>query len=291
MAAEVFISHSTKDIQIALAVRQYFELNDFSCWMAPDSLPAGKSYAEGIVEGIEEVKLFVLILSSNANESTHVKNEVEQAVSNRLPILILRIEDIQLTKELKYYLQRIHWLNALSEPRDEKIMELVRNAIAILRPQELGETRLMKRCLICTNEEVYPDNIFNCPECGNFLEYVNEIESTSTISSFSRPVNIVSPSISERANEQVASSNLPESSNRKSPARSIKKGFNVFMILLLLAGLIVIGYAIISIDWTGIFHSMIESVSNFILSIVFAILPTVIIIAFCWIMIKRLLRF
>jgi len=70
---DVFISHSSKDKKVAFTLCKALENEGLICWIAPRDVGIGH-YASSIVEGVEENKIFVLILSKNSNSSTPVIN-------------------------------------------------------------------------------------------------------------------------------------------------------------------------------------------------------------------------
>src|SRR3972149_8771871 len=110
MAHVVFISYSTKDKTIADAVCAKLESQKIRCWIAPRDVPAGQPYAASLVKAIKASSVIVLIFSKGANQSTHVLREVSEAVDNGIPILPLKIEDVNPTEEMQYYIKSIHWL-------------------------------------------------------------------------------------------------------------------------------------------------------------------------------------
>ena len=75
-ANDIFISYSTKNQDIALEVRRHLEDHAITCWMAPESIPAGSNYTKEIPYGILYSKIAVLILSEDALRSVWVNQEV-----------------------------------------------------------------------------------------------------------------------------------------------------------------------------------------------------------------------
>lgn len=114
MKYDVFISYSSKDIDVAERLCQHLENNAIKCWMAPNSLEPGRSYASEIVRGIKNSQIFVLVFSSNSNISQHVMSEVDVAFNSHKTIVPFIIHDIPMSEELSYYLSRTHWLIAYS---------------------------------------------------------------------------------------------------------------------------------------------------------------------------------
>jgi hypothetical protein len=132
LSPDVFISYSSKDLETAQEVRSYLESHHIRTWMASENIPKGRKYAVEIEEALEECRVFILILSKHSNVSVHVQNEIDLAVNNELSILTLRIEDVVLAKGMKYYLQRHHWQEALTEPRIKEYEKLVHSVKLLL---------------------------------------------------------------------------------------------------------------------------------------------------------------
>jgi len=129
MSQDVFISYSSIDNTAADTVCAILEQNGVSCWMAPRDITPGVEFAEAIIDGINSSKLFILVYSSNSNNSKQVFREVDRAVHSGRPVINLRLEDVPLSKQLEYYLSSVHWFNAMTPPLEghiEKLSEVVK---------------------------------------------------------------------------------------------------------------------------------------------------------------------
>lgn len=124
MALGVFLSYASEDKKIADAMCATLESKKIRCWIAPRDVLPGVSYAEAIVNAINECQLLVLIFSSNANGSPHVKRELERAVSKGKAIIPFRIEDVPLAKDMELYISATHWLDALTPPMQNHLEHL-----------------------------------------------------------------------------------------------------------------------------------------------------------------------
>ena len=136
MAHDVFISYSTKDKTVADAVCAKLESQKIRCWIAPRDVPAGQPFAASLVKAIRASSVIVLILSQGSNQSTHVLREVGEAVDSGIPILPLRIEDVNPTDELHYYIKSIHWLDAMSPPLERHLEKLTASVQALINVRE-----------------------------------------------------------------------------------------------------------------------------------------------------------
>ena len=121
MAHEVFISYPNKDKVIADAVCAKLEDNKIRVWIAPRDVPAGVNFAESIIDAIDTCKIFVLIWSANTNASEHILNELNQAFDQGITVIPFRIENVEPSKALKYYIGRTHWLDAMTPPLEKHI--------------------------------------------------------------------------------------------------------------------------------------------------------------------------
>jgi hypothetical protein len=124
MAHDVFISYSNKDKPVADAVVAGLENNGIRCWVAPRDITPGSSWGEAIISAIEGSKFMVIILSGNSNRSKQVVREVERAVANDVIIIPFRIENIDPTGAMAYFLSTEHWLDAITPPLERHIEKL-----------------------------------------------------------------------------------------------------------------------------------------------------------------------
>ena len=124
MAHDVFISYSAQDKSIADAACATLETRKVRCWIAPRDVLPGVPYGEALSEALQASRVLVLVFSSNSNKSQHVMREVESAASSAIPIVPLRVEDVELSKSLNYFLKSIHWLDALTPPLERHLRKL-----------------------------------------------------------------------------------------------------------------------------------------------------------------------
>ena len=111
----IFISHSSKDADIASRICDFIEEKGKCCFLAPRDIKPGREYAEELVDGIDQSETMLLIMSEHANQSPHVLREVERAVSRSVPILVYKLEEVKLSKSLEYFLMTHQWINAMPQ--------------------------------------------------------------------------------------------------------------------------------------------------------------------------------
>ena len=135
MAHDVFISYSSKDKPIADAVCAALEAERVRCWIAPRDVLPSVPYGEAIIEALNQSRLLVLIFTSNSNASRHVMREVERAVNKGIPVVPFRVQDVQPTAAMEYFISSDHWLDALTPPLEGHIRKLV-ETVRLLRGRE-----------------------------------------------------------------------------------------------------------------------------------------------------------
>ncbi|MDR0964522.1 MAG: TIR domain-containing protein [Clostridium sp.] len=111
MVYDVFISHSSKDRPIANAICHMLEANGVRCWIAPRDVPAGIQFGAAITRGIRESAVFLLLFSTDANRSLPVQGEVASAFDMKKYIIPYRLDDVEISDEMYYYISGLHWLD------------------------------------------------------------------------------------------------------------------------------------------------------------------------------------
>lgn len=121
----VFISHSSNDAACAQNVCELLENGGHQCFIAPRDIRSGKEYAEELILGIERSDIIVLLMSNAANRSPHVLREVEHAASSGIPIMVYKLEEVELTKSMEYFLLTNQWVNQNPKEGIQKILKCV----------------------------------------------------------------------------------------------------------------------------------------------------------------------
>lgn len=121
----IFLSHSSKNAKEAEAVCKVLEQAGHKCFLAPRDIPSGREYAEEIVNGIDSSSAVVLLLSEAANSSPHVLREIERAVSKKLSIIVYKLEDVELSKSMEYFLMTHQWVNEKSDKGYKEILSCI----------------------------------------------------------------------------------------------------------------------------------------------------------------------
>lgn len=124
MKKDVFISYSSKDFDKVNNVKNILEINGLSCWMAPQCIPTGSSYAKEIPVAIRNCKVFLLMITSKSQKSPWVPKEVSLALSETKCVIPFVIEDCILTDMFNFFLTDVQRYYAF-ELKSDSLGELV----------------------------------------------------------------------------------------------------------------------------------------------------------------------
>ena len=137
MKYDVFISYSSKDQKMVEAICAYLEQRRIRCFVAYRDIPKGVTWAERIVEALDESGMMLVAFTENFNASDEVNREIELACNDKKPILTFRLSDTAFAGAKKYFLQNLNWLDAFPEP-EPVFGEMYRNVCGLLgkKPEE-----------------------------------------------------------------------------------------------------------------------------------------------------------
>ncbi|MCR5156165.1 MAG: toll/interleukin-1 receptor domain-containing protein [Butyrivibrio sp.] len=102
----VFLSYNRMNNEMSKDVQTILEDRHAFVWRAPKDVPAGRDYFPNEMAAIEECDLFLILLSSSAQESEEVRKEFSKAVELNKTIFPVWVEDISDSDINDYY--RLH---------------------------------------------------------------------------------------------------------------------------------------------------------------------------------------
>jgi hypothetical protein len=134
MDFDVFISYPSEDRIVAFAACAKLEAEGVRCWIAPRDVPPGVEWAGALVDAIDHCRAMALIFSSRANESEQVRREAQRAFNRGVPVVPFRIENVVPEKSLAFFMESVHWLEALTPPLEQHLQKLATsvNALALI---------------------------------------------------------------------------------------------------------------------------------------------------------------
>lgn len=124
ISSHVFVSYATEDRKHALSICKQIESRGTSCWISTRDVAPGENYQEAIVGSIRHARAMVLVFSEAANKSDEIKKELSLASRFRVPVITLRLENIEPSDAFAYELSTRQWIDA-SEGWDKAIDSLV----------------------------------------------------------------------------------------------------------------------------------------------------------------------
>ena len=133
----VFVSYATADRKQALSVCKAIEARGAKCWISTRDVEPGENCQEAIVRSIRQAGAMVLVFSDAANNSDEIKKELSLASRFHVPVMALRIEDVEPSDAFAYELSTRQWIDAF-EGWDQSIDTLV-GKLEQLRPSEAGD--------------------------------------------------------------------------------------------------------------------------------------------------------
>lgn len=128
----VFICHASEDRTPADQIVEALEAGGVTCWIAPRDVGAGEDYAAAIVTALESVNAMVLVMSVAANDSPHIRREVERAASLGKTIIPIRLQAVDPSKSLQYYISDAQWFNAFDGRVEDHLPRFVADVAARL---------------------------------------------------------------------------------------------------------------------------------------------------------------
>ncbi len=165
---DVFISHHTKTcLEVTEAICNKLESLKIRVWYAPrDTID---SYARSIVNAINQCNVFVLILNKASSFSEDVLNEINIAVERlrngeKISILPFHITDEEISSDAKYYIGRMHWIDAITPPMQDRIHELA-SKICYLLDMPINQEEISKKESCLKSSAIFPNiNFFGREE-------------------------------------------------------------------------------------------------------------------------------
>lgn len=110
----VFVSYATNDRKQALSVCEALERRNIDCWISTRDVAPGENYQEAIVRSLRDARAMVLVFSQAANNSDEIKKELSLASRFRVPVIAVRIEDVEPSDAFAYELSTRQWIDAFA---------------------------------------------------------------------------------------------------------------------------------------------------------------------------------
>ena len=96
------------------------------------------------MRGIDSCRVFVLVFSEHANDSEHVRREVAKAFSLGLAVIPFRTDAVPPNRSLSYFLETVHWLDAITPPLQDHLRTLTEQVKQLLANDERPANELVE---------------------------------------------------------------------------------------------------------------------------------------------------
>ncbi len=131
MAGEIFISYRRADAAWARLLHSQLRAEGVDAWYDAH-VGAGEDWRVATAKALEASRIFVLLFSSNAAESSDIAKELAAATLEKKLIIPVRLENIAPKGAFLYELASRNWINAY-EDTEAKLAELAKGLARLVR--------------------------------------------------------------------------------------------------------------------------------------------------------------
>jgi len=103
MPRQVFVSHASANADVAMAICNGLEARGVSCWIAPRDVAFDGTYGTGIMKGLRECDVFLIVVTDAAAESQQVEREAERASHYQKRIIPVIVGSSEPGPRLEFY--------------------------------------------------------------------------------------------------------------------------------------------------------------------------------------------
>lgn len=117
MVHDIYICYDEKDLSVAEEIVHLFEDNGIKCFFKERDME--ELSFDQYEWKLQDSKSLVLILSNNANDSPYVKNEVNLAFADGIPIITFKIDNCSLEDYFEFFISLEYSIDAYPNYKDE----------------------------------------------------------------------------------------------------------------------------------------------------------------------------
>ncbi|HUE66067.1 MAG TPA: TIR domain-containing protein [Rhizomicrobium sp.] len=140
MAGEIFISYRRADEAWARLLHRELKAEGVEAWY--DALIGpGQEWRLATAKALEDSKIFVLLFSENAAQSSEIAKELAAATHEKKLVVPVRLQNIEPKGSFLYELASRNWVNAY-EDTEAKLVELAKGLAQLLRTGARDESVL-----------------------------------------------------------------------------------------------------------------------------------------------------
>ena len=116
MLYDVFISHSSKDVEEVSKIVEFLEQEGFVCFVSYRDIPHCEDWADYLIEALEQSRSVVYVHTPAANNSNQIIREIQISVDDmKKPFVTYRLTDEPFKGGKKYFLQTLNWIDSIGD--------------------------------------------------------------------------------------------------------------------------------------------------------------------------------
>jgi membrane peptidoglycan carboxypeptidase len=153
----VFLSYSTKNVEMMHAVRDKLLAAGISVWTAENIEPGTPLWLDAIGQAIEKAKCIVVFLSPSAKQSTWVKREIDYAEGQNIPIIPVLV-DGKKSDAVPFGLSGVQFvdLTADFDRKIEDLIRIIRHELQLDHPEEIKPKPIAEKLVVGNGEALPP---------------------------------------------------------------------------------------------------------------------------------------
>jgi len=145
MSKDIFISYSRRDQEFVTRLASDLDAQVAGVWFDQSTIQVGQKWHDEIMEGIHECKAFILVLSPDAMESRHAREEVNKALELGKTIFPILYRPAKWTGEFESLIKDIQTLDLRSGSYTDNFQKLVDGLIEAGAGKATGERPFLRQ--------------------------------------------------------------------------------------------------------------------------------------------------
>jgi hypothetical protein len=145
MSKDIFISYSRRDQEFVTRLASDLNQQVAFVWFDRSTIQPGQKWHDEILEGIQECKAFILVLSPDAMESRYVREEVNKALELGKTIFPVIYRPAEWTAEFESLVRDIQTLDLRSGSYTDNFQKLIDGLIEAGAGKATGERPFLRQ--------------------------------------------------------------------------------------------------------------------------------------------------
>lgn len=150
----IFFSYCHKDAKRVYPILEQMSLDGFRVWY-DDGINAGDDWPQNIAEHLYKSSVCMVMLSEQSEKSHNCKNEVNFAIEHKKKLLVVKLEEFEMSLGMKLQLDNLRYLKKSDYPSDRVLLD------------ELYKTEGLNECRGAESIPLRPPVVDKPPETSN----------------------------------------------------------------------------------------------------------------------------